>query len=183
MNLSELFLGQIPEAIYFALFMIFTKEFKSKRLCFLVLTTLEYILLLNVFPYSMWSHILFFFITYTLLMILYKDKCRITDIFTLGIASLILTIISIAVFIICDIFTDSMMLGNIIQKVCLFIALFNIRHKLPKIEKLYHRLWNRSKIKYFMKSTTFRAINVIVFNLMFYMINICMIFILLKKGG
>ena len=32
MDLMELFLGQIPEAIYFALFMIFTKNLKEKRL-------------------------------------------------------------------------------------------------------------------------------------------------------
>lgn len=137
MNLLELVLGQIPEALYFALFMIFTKELKTKKVLFTSLTTVEYILLLNVFPYSTWSHILFFIVTYALLMILYKDKNKITDIFTLGIASLFLTIISIVVFLVCDIFTDSMLIGNIVQKVCLFVALFVIRNKLPKIERLY----------------------------------------------
>ena len=32
MKLDQLLLGQIPEAIYFALFMIFTKQLKEKRI-------------------------------------------------------------------------------------------------------------------------------------------------------
>lgn len=31
MDLLEIFLGQIPEAIYFALFMIFAKDLKEKK--------------------------------------------------------------------------------------------------------------------------------------------------------
>ena len=41
----ELFLGQIPEAIFFSLFMIYTKRLKEKRILFTVLMTIEYLLL------------------------------------------------------------------------------------------------------------------------------------------
>lgn len=37
----ELFLGQIPEAIYFALFMIYAKNLKTKRLLYTILMILE----------------------------------------------------------------------------------------------------------------------------------------------
>lgn len=37
MDLLEIFLGQIPEAIYFALFMIFAKDLKEKRILYILL--------------------------------------------------------------------------------------------------------------------------------------------------
>lgn len=58
MNVLEILLGQIPEAVYFSLFLIFTKEIKEKRILFTSLMIIEYLLLLYVFPYSIWSHIL-----------------------------------------------------------------------------------------------------------------------------
>ena len=48
----ELLLGQIPEAIYFALFMIFTKELKSKRILYIVLMVTEYLLLKHLIVYK-----------------------------------------------------------------------------------------------------------------------------------
>ena len=48
MDLLELMLGQIPEAIYFALFIILTKELKEKRILFIILMIIEYILLKQV---------------------------------------------------------------------------------------------------------------------------------------
>ena len=37
MDLLEIFLGQIPEAIYFALFMMFAKDLKEKRILYILL--------------------------------------------------------------------------------------------------------------------------------------------------
>ena len=37
MELDQLLLGQIPEAIYFALFMILVKNIKEKRILFIIL--------------------------------------------------------------------------------------------------------------------------------------------------
>ena len=50
----ELLLGQIPEAIYFALFMIFTKELKSKRFLYVALMIAEYLLLKHFIEFSIW---------------------------------------------------------------------------------------------------------------------------------
>ena len=94
MNVLQLLLGQIPEAIYFALFMIFTKRLDKKQILFTILMIIEYILLFNFTPVTIWSHISYFIITYIILKILYHEKSQITDIFTLGIASMILMIIS-----------------------------------------------------------------------------------------
>ena len=53
----ELLLGQIPEAIYFALFMIFTKELKTKRILYTILMVIEYVLLKFFIEYNI-SHII-----------------------------------------------------------------------------------------------------------------------------
>ena len=85
----ELFLGQIPEAIFFALFMIFAKNIKSKRIFFTTLMIDLYIILKFFINYNVWFQIIYTILTYVILKILYKEKSQITDIFTFGIASII----------------------------------------------------------------------------------------------
>lgn len=184
MNLFELIFGQIFEALYFALFIIEVKQLKERRIIFVILMILEYVLLLYVFPYSIWSHILYFITYYLIMKLLYNDKCQIIDVFTLGIASLVLIISCIIpYFIICFTIND-FKLYVILNRILLFGFLFIFRHKLHKIQNIYKNLWNRNdKIKKKMKSTTFRALNLVIFNFMFYLINLGMIFMLLQKGG
>lgn len=74
MKLDQLLLGQIPEAIYFALFMIFTKQLKERRILFASIIIIEYVLLFNVFKESYISHIIFFVSMYCLLKIFYKKS-------------------------------------------------------------------------------------------------------------
>jgi hypothetical protein len=76
MNLLEIILGQIPEAIYFAMFMLLTKELKSKRLVFVIGMILEYILILNALPYSIWSYVLYFVVSFILLKLFYREASR-----------------------------------------------------------------------------------------------------------
>ena len=52
MDYAELLLGQIPEAIHFALFMIFTKQLKEKRVLFVLLMIIEYLLLKSFIKFS-----------------------------------------------------------------------------------------------------------------------------------
>ena len=77
----ELFAGQILEAIYFALFMIFVKNLKEKRVLFTLLMVVEYILLKQFLHYTMWFQALYTFITFLILKVLYKQQAQITDIF------------------------------------------------------------------------------------------------------
>ena len=173
MNPFEILLGQVPEALYFALFIILSKNITTKRFTFIVSAILEYILLMYAFPYNIWSHILYFIALYLILKLFYNDKCQITDIFTLGIASLILMICSFVVF---TIFGPNMLISNIINKIVLFGILFILRNKLSLIQNIYKKLWNRNdNVRKKIKSTTFRSLNVVIFNFMFYIINIGMV--------
>lgn len=180
MKLDQLLLGQIPEAIYFALFMIFTKELTSKRILFIIGMVIEYLLLMHLFPFSIWSHILFFIISYILMKVLYKSKSNITDLFTLGIASIILIPISIISYFVTF---GNIIATSIISRILMFSFLYLFRNKLCNIAKLYNKLWNRNdKVKKRIKSVTFRSLNIVVFNLMFYAINLGMIAAILIMG-
>lgn len=169
MNLLEIILGQIPEAIYFAIFMLLTKDFKSKRFTFIIGMIIEYVLILNCLPYSIWSYVLYFVLSFLLLKMLYKDKSNVTDIFTLGIASIALIFSSVISYFIT---LGNMMGCAIINRIILFAILYFFRYKFCHINNMYNKLWNRGKHSYRMKSTTFRALNLVIFNLSFIVINL-----------
>lgn len=182
MNFLQIILGQLPETIYFAIFMILTKRLQSKRILFTSLMILEYLLLLNILPFSTWAHVLYFAISYIILKILYKDRAQITDIFTMGIASITMMIISAFWYFTISVISKDMILCAILAKITMCIFLYFTRNKLYKIQKLYKRLWNRNdKIPKKMKSATFRCVNVILFNIMFYIINAFVLFSLLWR--
>lgn len=174
MNVLEILIGQIPEAIYFALFMIFTKGYKTNRMSFIGLMVLEYLLLKQVFVYSIWFQILYFVLSYLLMKILYDKETHITDVFTMCIASIFLIVISAISYL--GSF-GNMMICSIASRILMFVLLLSFRHLLPKIDDLYKKLWNRSENKYKMKSTTFRALNVVIFNVSFVLINLGLMFV------
>lgn len=176
MNLLEVILGQIPEAVYFAIFMLLVKELKSKRIIFIIGMIIEYILLFNALPYSVWSHVLYFIVSYILMKVLYKNKVQIIDVFTLGIGSVILILISAVISLL---FRHSIITVLILNRLLMFGFLFLFRNKLSKIQKLYKLLWNRNDKPKKMKTTTFRAVNTVLFNLLFYIINFGMLYALL----
>lgn len=180
MNLAELLFGQIPEAVYFALFLILTKSLKEKRTLFIILMTIEYVLCLNVQLFSTWSHIVYTFLVFITLKLTYKEKAHTTDVFTFGIASLVIMCTSTISFLL---FMPHTILVLIFSRILLFIFLIIFRNKLSKIQNLYKKLWNRNdKINTKMKSTTFRSLNIVIFNIMFYIINLGMIYaIFIKK--
>ena len=81
--MEVILLGQIPEAIFFALFLVFSKQLKEKRRLFTKFMCIEYILIMALFPFSWMFHILYTVMTFLTLKVLYKDKAQITDIFIL----------------------------------------------------------------------------------------------------
>ena len=186
MNWTELLLGQIPEALYFALFIIFTKKVTSHRLVFSVVILIEYLLLVNLFPFNWCFHIGLTIMVYLSLKVIYKERAQITDVFTLAAASILLIAVSIINYVIfCNILNVNFVVSAVTQKVILFTVLFLLKPKLYNIQKLYKRLWNRNdKTPKKIKTTTFRAINVVIFNMTFYLINVGMLIAIIhNKGG
>ena len=184
-KMFTLLVSQIPEAIYFSLFMIYAKNIKEKRLLYILLMTIEYVILAQLFPFNVYFQILYTFISFFILKILYKEKAQITDIFTFAICSLILMIISAIMYFIGYNTYKNTRVCVVSQKIILFLFIAIFKSKLNNIQKLYKKLWNRNFNKtYKIKTTTFRALNVVVFNVMFVVINFGMLLcIFIKNGG
>lgn len=183
MNLLELFLGQIPEALYFSLFLIFAKKLKERRILFTVFEVLDYVVFLHLLPYNMWSHASFFLITYINLKILYGKRCQITDIFTLMIASIILIVTSAILYVIIWKTISVYIVYVILHRLLLMIIVFGFNYKLNRIQKIYKKCWNRNdSVEKKIKSTTLRSISIVVFNIMFYIISLGMCFMLLQRS-
>ena len=177
MDISEILIGQLPEALYFALFMIFAKRLDSKRITFCVIMMLDYILLLKAFPFSIWSRILYVATSFILLKILYGKRAQITDVFTMGIASIGIMIVSLLSYLLFTFVTKDYILTGILNKLVLFDLLFIFKDKLYNIQLLYKKFWNRNdKIKKPMKSITFRCLNLVIFDVMFYVIHLGILF-------
>lgn len=183
-----LLLGQLPEAIFFALFMIYAKGLKQKRILFTILMVVEYLLTKYSFQYSWLFHITYIISVFLTLKLLYKEKSQITDIFILLIGYIFLGFFSIISVIIGKFIFGSIMLANIICKIIIFLFIFIFNNKLIKIQNIYKKLWNRNdKQTKKIKTTTFRALNVVAFNLLFAILNLCMLYALyfnnFVKGG
>lgn len=176
-NIILLFLEKICEAIYFSLFLIYGKNLKEKRILFIGIMIFEYLALKYFIKFNVLFQLSYTFMTYLTLKVLYKEKAQITDIFTFTIASIMMIVIDMLAYFISSIFTNNFIVIVIIDKIAIFVTLFLLRNKLPNIQKLYKRLWNRNdKETKKIKSTTFRCINLIIFNVTFYVLNIIILY-------
>ena len=163
--------------------MIYTKSLKEHRVKFILLMILEYTLIMETIRFDIYAHLLVFIMTFLILKLLYKEKAQVIDIFTFGIASIVLMIISIVSYLVIWKTIGVFYVFIIVSRILMLIFILLFKDKLYKIQELYKKLWNRDdKIKKKIKSTTFRALNVVVFNFMFFIINLCMIFILMNGG-
>lgn len=170
-------LGQIPEAIYFALFMIFAKKLESKRVLFTILMVFEYLILKHFIKFNVWFQTLYTFLTFVILKMLYKDKSQITDIFTFMISSFILIFINLILYLTVYKFINNYIIYVVIDRIVMFVTLILFKNKIGKIQSIYKKFWNRNdKIPKRIKTTTFRCLNLVLFNLMFYIINIAVIY-------
>lgn len=179
-NIILLFLEKICEAIYFSLFLIYGKNLKEKRLLFISIMIFEYVLLTSVLQYTTWIHIIYITLTYINLKVLYKEKAQITDIFLFATASIFLILISFCSGLL-HILKMKYFYALIINRIILFSFLFFIKNKINLIYKKYYLKWNRKDNMTKIRSLTLRNISVIIFNLMFYVINIGLIYAILTK--
>lgn len=178
-----LILEKVLEAIYFSLFLIFGKGIKNKRLLFIGIMIFQYLILKQFIKFNVLFQIIYTFLSFINLKVLYKDKAQITDIFLFAAGSIFLIFISMLCVITRYIFNTNYLNVLIFNRIVLFICLFLIKNKINYFYKKYYENWNRkskgSVIK--IRSLTLRNISLIMFNLMFYVINIGLTSIILLK--
>lgn len=173
-ELLLLMLEKICEAIYFSVFLIFGKGLKEKRLLFTCIMIVEYLMITKIIQYNIWIHISYIAITYITLKVLYKEKCQITDVFLFAFASILLILISV----ICAIFAfviNNYYIALILNRVLLFGCIFILKDKIYNLYIKFYSRWNRHNDKKKIRSLTLRNISIIIFNIMFWALNLLLI--------
>ena len=174
-----LFLEKICEAIYFSAFLIIGKCIKEKRILFTAIMIFEYLALKYFIKFNIWFQIIYTFMSFIDLKVLYKDKAQVTDIFLFTVASIILIILGLICGSFQIFFNISHNLLLVINRILMFLIIYLIKDKIYFLYKKYCSYWNRHNYKNKIKSLTLRNISIIAFNLMFYIINIGLIYAIL----
>ncbi len=170
----EMLLGQIPEAIYFSLFVIFCKGTKEKRTIFILLSIFQYLILANLFPFNSWFQFIYVWMMWLNCKFLFKDKSDIRDLMFIILSTITLGIISLPCYFI---FNKNMILVSTFRNILLLLLLIMSKNKLKNLNNIYLKYWNRNdKIKKKITSVSFRIVNIILINVTFTIINLVMIF-------
>ncbi len=173
-ELILVFLEKIVEAIYFAMFLLIGKDIKNKKLLFIGIMVFEYLMLKCFINFSVYFQLAYTFMAYVTLKVLYKEKAQITDIFLFTAASLLLIAISAASYGIVYFTVRNYFVALILNRNLLFLTLYLSRNVIRNKYKSFCCLWNRHNIPNTIKSLTVRNLSVIIFNLMFWLINLGM---------
>lgn len=185
-ELIVIILEKVLEAIYFAMFLIAGKGIKNKKLLFIGIMVFEYVMLTNFIEFNVYFQLIYTFMSFVNLKVLYKEKAQITDIFLFMVASLTLIFVSFISYMPFHIITK----GNVGLREYLVALFFNRallgliliagRNLIRNSYKKFCSLWNRHAIPNQIKSLTLRNISIIIFNLMFWLINLGMTFALVN---
>lgn len=170
-------LVQLPEPVYFSLFLIIGKNIKEKKLLLTEIMIVQYLLLMHIFPFNIWFQLIYTFMSFVNLKVLYKEKAQVTDIFLFATASLILIIISAFCYGIIFITIKNYVCALVINRILMFMILYFSRNKIKEIYKKFCSLWNRHNKPNKIRSLTLRNISIIIFNMMFWIINLGMAFV------
>lgn len=167
-------LGAILQPIYFALFIIFTKKLKNKRILFVSIMIIEHILLKYVckINYNINFELTYTIIYFLILKLLYKDKARITDVVTFVIAVIILGIFSVSTLLLLGVSIYSVVISNTL----IILLTYLFRHKLSKIETFYSKFWNRHNDKRMLKSVTIRGLSSSITAIIFVLMHLWIIY-------
>lgn len=169
-------LVKLAEPIYFSLFLIIGKNIKEKRLLLTCIMIIQYLLLMQIFPFDIWFQLIYTFMSFVNLKVLYKEKAQVTDIFLFAFASISVVIISIISYAVINFTIKEYYIALILNRISMFLFLYLCRNSIRNKYKEFCSLWNRHNNPKKVRSLTLRNISIIAFNLMFWLLNICMIF-------
>ena len=167
---------QVLEAIYFSLFLIIGKDLKNKRFLLTFIMIFEYLLLKSIIKFNVLFQFIYTFLSFINLKVLYKEKAQITDIFLFAFASILLIIISLFTYFTALFTYKNYVISLIVNRILMFSFILIFKNKIRKLYKEFYSLWNRHSKPNKIKSLTLRNISIIIFNVMFWFINLGMIY-------
>lgn len=158
--------GAVMQPIYFALFLIFTKKIKDKRLLFISIMILEHFILKYAckLHYTINFELSYSIMTYLILKIVYMV--------TFIISVLFMGVINVSAGIIIGMNVYGLIFTNIFP----IIAIYLLRHRLNEIDKFYNKFWNRHNNPKMLKSITIRGISSVMTIITFVLMNLWLIY-------
>ena len=171
-----LIFAQCLEAIYFSLFLIVGKNIKEKRVLFTCIMIFEYIMLTQIIKFNVLFQFIYTFLSFINLKVLYREKAKITDIFLFTFASIFLIIVSAFTYFTALFTYNNYIISLIINRILIFSFIFVFSNKIKEKYKEFYSLWNRHNKLNKIKSLTLRNISIISFNVMFWTINLGMVY-------
>lgn len=166
-------LGMLPDAIYFTLVLIIAKNIKEKRWILFSLICISYVALIIATRYNTMCYFLFIFILYGIIMIIYKDKTQIIDVFLIVFSAIYLTVLSV----LCYFITDNYIISMILNKILLFLPFLGKKY-IRNLYVKYNNSWNKNDaVKRKIKSITLRIISIVSFCSMIYFINLVVLYL------
>lgn len=166
-----LLLEKVCEAVYFSLFLIIGKNIKNKRLLLIGIMIFEYLALKHFLYYNVWFQLVYTFMSFVNLKVLYREKAQVTDIFLFMVASTILIITSALCYGLIYITIHKYIWVLFINRPLIFLILYFSRNTIRNKYHIFCKLWNRHNTPNKIRSLTLRNISIIIFNLMFWIIN------------
>ena len=172
----SIFLGMLPEVLYFTLFFIYTLNIKEKKLKLFLGILISYLTCIFLAPYEIFYYIMFILLLYATLKILYYKNIQIIDFFIVMYGVSYLALLSFLVYFAHDF--KSYLICYIINRILLF-SIFILKKHFNKLYIKYCKYWNRNdKAKRPIKSITLRNISLIVINCIIFIINMICIYMI-----
>ena len=173
--LLTIFVGMLPEVLYFTMFIKYSKDIKEKKIKFFLCMILVYVLCILISQYKTLYYVAFIFLTYLVLKLLYKNKAQITDIFLICLAYMYLALNAFVLQFLLKEDMSNYYFITIINRITLFLP-FIFKEKFNMLYNKYKSLWNRNdKVKRPIKSITLRNISIICLNVFIFIANLFLI--------
>ena len=171
--LNSVFVGLLPEVLYFTLFISFVKQLKRCRVALFFLILVANLILSALFAFSIWYHVLFMPAMLGIMWVLYRkiDRVHISDLFIITLACIILGILNTVLYFSIPNYWVATFAGRIIM---LAIPLV-FRARLVRLYGAYQCSWDRrpdSKIK----SLTVRNMCAVSLNAFLFFANLAMVY-------
>jgi len=171
-------LASIFHSVYYCLFISESKKIKNKKLYFIMLTIVDYLIVQNIINFKLGvnADLFLLILFYVNLKFLYKDKARITDVISFILADTLLGIISVIIYFI----FGMNFLSLIVELIVPLIIVILLNNKLNYIDQFYNKFWNRKRNKVKIKSITVRGFSLCITVFEFLALHFWMIYLLLK---
>lgn len=172
-------LGALPEALYFAIVVIFAKHITAKRNIFTIMIgyTIVYIISSILLYCNIWFYVLLFASLYGVLRLADKSTEKV-DLFLLTTSATLLALFGYLCYGV-QLVVGSYAFAYVLNRLCLFWSIVTLAPRLHKWYNVFKNSWNvnpNSKIK----SITLRNIIIVVLNVLIILVNIALLAI--KRG-